>query len=164
VAKTKLSIIILSYNTKDLLMSCLDSLKKVKDEVNFEVIVVDNASSDGSPEVVAENYSWVKLVKNKRNLGFAAGNNAAKNFCRGEYILFLNSDTLMKKNTLRETLSYLDRDEKVGAMTCKILLSNGKLDKDARRSFPTPWTAFTHFSNLDRFFPHSRLFARYWYG
>ena len=165
VTKIKLSIVILSYNTKDLLVACLGSLEKVVKEVDFETIVVDNGSSDESVEAVKKlKIGKLRVVENKKNLGFAAGNNIAKNFCRGEYVLFLNSDTLIKESTLRETIKYMEQNLGVGAVTCKIILPSGKFDRDARRSFPTPWIAFTHFSGLDRIFPKSKLFARYWYG
>jgi len=161
----KLSIIILSYNTKDLLRNCLLSLNKVRDEVNFEVIVSDNGSSDGSPEMVEKEFPWVKVIKIGKNIGFSAGNNRARPFAKGEYILFLNSDTIVKKNTLRIMIDYMERNRDIGAATCKIVLPNGNLDKDARRSFVTPWIGFVHlFLKLDRLFPRSKVFARYWYG
>lgn len=160
----KLSIVILNYNTKELLATCLETLKMVEDEVSFEVIVVDNGSTDGSFESTSKNFPWVKMVRLSENLGFAKGNNAAKNICMGEYVLFLNTDTVINKNTLKETAHFLDDNKDVGAVTCKIVLPNGQLDKDSRRTFPTPWVAFTHFSGLDKVFPKSRLFAKYWYG
>lgn len=160
-----LSIVIVSYNTKEILKDCLESLKKVKDEVEFETIVSDNASIDGSVEMVKKNFPWVKLIENKDNLGFSKGNNAASNLCKGEYVLFLNSDTVVHKDTLKKTYEYLERNRDVGSVTCKIVLPNGKLDKDTRRSFPSPWVSFTHLvSPLDRIFPKSKTFAKYWYG
>ena len=161
----ELSIIILQYNTKDLLANCLNSLKTVKNELSFEVIVVDNGSTDGSIEAVKNKFGWVKLVENGENLGFAAGNNRAKPYARGKYILFLNSDTLMEKGTLKATVEYLKANKDAGALTCKLVLANGELDKDARRSFPTPWVSFTHLVlHLDKMFPTSPLFSKYWYG
>ena len=159
-----LSIVILSYNTKELLNNCLESVYGAKSETFYEVIVSDNGSSDGSVELVKEKYPNACLIENKENLGFAAGNNRAKNYCSGKYILFLNSDTELHKNTIKETLSYIEKHKRVGALTCRIVLPSGELDKDARRSFPTPWVGFTHFSGLDRLFPKSRIFAKYWYG
>ncbi len=159
----KLSIVILSYNTEKVLTDCLDSLTKVKSEVDFEVIVVDNASTDGSLRMLSHRKD-LTLIENKDNLGFAKGNNSARKSVKGEYVLFLNSDTLVAQSTLKATVNYLDEHKDVGALTCKIVLPDGSLDKDARRSFPTPWVALTHFSLLDRLFPKSPLFARYWYG
>ena len=160
----ELSVIILNYNTKDLLEKCLVSLARVKNEVNFEVIVSDNGSRDGSLEMLNRDFKWVKVIKNSKNLGFAKGNNQARNTVKGEYVLFLNSDTQILPGTLAKSISYIDSRHRVGALTCKIVLPNGDLDKDTRRSFPIPWISFTHFSGLDRLFPKSKFLARYWYG
>lgn len=161
--KPDLSIIILSYNTKDLLINCLNSLKKLNNEVNFEIIVVDNNSTDGSKKYL-DDQNDIKFIENNSNLGFAAGNNSARNKCLGKYILFLNSDTEVYKNTLKESLNFIINNPKVGVVTCKMVLPNGRLDPDSKRSFPTPWVALTHFSGLDKLFPTSRIFAKYWYG
>jgi GT2 family glycosyltransferase len=162
---SKLSIIILNYNTRDLLKECLESLEKVKSETSFEVIVCDNGSSDDSVQLVKSNFKWVKIIENNENVGFAKGNNAARNVVQGEDVLFLNSDTVMYENTLKKCVNYMSSNPDVGALTCKALLSNGSLDKDTRRSFITPWIGFVHlFLQLDRFFPKSKLFGQYWYG
>jgi GT2 family glycosyltransferase len=164
--KPNLSIIVLSYNVKDLLRDCLESLEKNKDEISFEVIVPDNASSDGSAQMVDREFPWVKkVIRLKENFGFAKGNNSAKKYVAGEYVLFLNADTAVLKNTLKSTVNYLNTHKDVGAISCKIELPNGKLDKDTRRSFITPWIGLVHiFLKLDRLFPKSKMFAKYWYG
>lgn len=163
----KLSIIILNFNTIELTKNCLLSLTKVKNEIDFEIIVVDNGSNekiDESDFKLISKACQLTLIKNSENLGFAGGNNSARKVAKGEYILFLNSDTEVYKNTLKETVNYLEIHKDAGAITCKTVLPSGKLDKDARRSFPTPWVALTHFSGLDKVFPSSKLFSRYWYG
>ncbi|MEK7498210.1 MAG: glycosyltransferase family 2 protein [Patescibacteria group bacterium] len=161
----KLSIIILSYNTKDLLLNCLRSLEKVKNEVIFEIIVVDNASTDGSLEAIKNlKIENLKILGNEVNLGFARGNNTARTIVRGEYILFLNSDTEVQPETLKKSINYLSQHKDTGVVTVRTLLPSGKLDKDVRRSFPTPFIALTHFSGLDRLFPKSKMLASYWYG
>ena len=86
--KTDLSIVILSFNTKNLLRECLESLEKVKDEASFEVIVVDNSSNDGSADMVANEFPTVELITNTSNLGFAAGNNSAQSFCQSSNQIF----------------------------------------------------------------------------
>src|SRR3990167_9081218 len=141
--KPELSIIILSFNTKDLLRDCLNSLGNVRDEISFEVIVADNGSIDGSLEMVKKEFSWVIVLDNKANLGFAKGNNAARKIAKGKYILFLNSDTVVYKGVLKKSVWFMGTDPKIGAMTCKLVLVNGKIDKDIRRRFPTPWVSFT---------------------
>lgn len=163
---TRLSIVIVSFNTKAFLKDCLESLYKHKNEVPFEIIVSDNGSIDGSIEYLQEvedKYN-LKLVLNEDNLGFSKGNNVAKGIAKGEYVLFLNPDTVVHKGVLSTTVNYMQENKDVGAVTCKIVLPSGDLDLDARRSFPTPWVALTHFAALDRLFPTSHLFAQYWYG
>lgn len=139
--KILLSIIILNYNTKELLENCLNSIKANISEVPTEVIVSDNNSSDGSSAMIKKSFSWVKLIEGP-NISFSNGNNRARNSVQGEYILFLNSDTLIHKNTLVKTVEYLKQNKNVGVVSCKLVLPNGELDKDARRRFPTPWISF----------------------
>jgi len=159
-----LSIVIVSYNTAKILDDCLATVNKIDKRVKCEVIVSDNCSSDGSVKMIRRKYPKVKLIENETNLGFSKANNKAKSVVRGEYVLFLNSDTLVPKNTIFKALLYMKENEHVGALTVKTVLPNGSLDKDARRSFPTPWVAFTHFSGLDRIFSKSKIFTKYWYG
>jgi hypothetical protein len=162
--KPELSVVILNYNTKELLEDCLNSIKRHKNEVALEVIVSDNDSTDGSCDMVEKKFPWVKVIKGK-NVGFSGGNNRAKKHVRGKMVLFLNPDTIVKKNVFKKTTDYLKSHSDVGALTCKLVLPTGELDKDVRRSFPTPWVAFSHLVlRLDRVFPKSKIFAKYWYG
>lgn len=142
-SKPVLSIVILSFNTKDLIKGCLKSLEKVRNELPFEVIVADNGSIDGSLEMVKKEFPWVIPLDNKANLGFAKGNNAARKIARGKYVLFLNSDTIIYKGVLKESIRFMEEHPEAGAMTCKLVLANGQMDKDIRRRFPTPWISFT---------------------
>ena len=139
--KPKLSVIILNYNTKELLSDCLNSVKKYMDEVPMEVIVSDNSSTDGSPEMIKKNFPWVKYVEGP-NEGFSKGNNRAKGLVQGEMVLFLNPDTVVHKDVFAKTVRYLEEHPKVGAVTCRLVLANGEMDKDIRRRFPTPWVSF----------------------
>jgi len=141
--KPELSIIILNYNTKELLEDCLNSVKKHMDEVPLEVIVSDNSSTDGSPEMVKTKFPWVKYTEGP-NEGFSKGNNRAKPLVEGRIVLFLNPDTIVHKDVLAKTVEYLKTHPKVGAVTCKLVLPSGKMDKDVRRRFPTPKIAFEH--------------------
>lgn len=139
--KIKLSIIILNYNTKELLEGCLKSVKEHMDEVPMEVIVSDNTSDDGSPEMIKKKFPWVKLLEGP-NEGFSKGNNRARPFAKGEMILFLNPDTLVYKDVFAKTVRYLEEHPKAGAVTCKLVLPDGSMDKDVRRKFPTPRISF----------------------
>lgn len=141
--KPELSIIILNYNTKELLEDCLNSVKAHMDEVPIEVIVSDNSSTDGSPEMIREKFPWVKYTEGP-NDGFSKGNNRARSMVEGKMVLFLNPDTVVNKDVFRKTVKYLKDHPDVGAVTCKLVLANGQMDKDIRRRFPTPKIAFQH--------------------
>jgi GT2 family glycosyltransferase len=141
----ELSIIILNYNTKELLEDCLNSIEKYSDEVPLEVIVSDNSSNDGSPEMIKEKFPWVKYTEGP-NEGFAKGNNRAMSLVEGKMVLFLNPDTVVHEKVFLKTVNYLKEHPDVGALSCKLVLPNGMMDKDVRRRFPTPKIAFEHFA------------------
>ena len=139
--RPELSVIILNYNTKELLEDCLNSIKKYEHEVPLEVIVSDNASTDGSPDMIRKKFPWVKLIEGE-NEGFSKGNNRARPLAKGEMILFLNPDTLVHAGVFAKTVGYLKEHSDVGALTCKLILPDGSLDRDVRRRFPTPRISF----------------------
>ena len=123
-----LSIIIISYNTKDLLLSCVSSIKKNTKKVSYEIIVVDNASSDGSVEVLKRlGGPEVKVVLNKENFGFAKANNQGIKIAKGRYILLLNSDTGVEDNILDEMLGYMEASSKTGIAGCALRSKDGSL-------------------------------------
>lgn len=160
-----LSIVIVSYNTKELLEKCLDSIKNHEPKKRaYEIIIVDNNSSDGSAEMVRKNFSHVKFVQNEKNVGFSKANNEGVKNSRGKYVLFLNPDTVVREGTLDTVLSFLEEHKEAGAATCKVELPNGRLDDASHRGFPTPWNAFSHFSGLSKAFPKSKLFSGYSLG
>lgn len=152
-----LSIIIVNYNTKDLLKECIDSIAKHTKGKKYEIIVIDNASADGSPEEVgklARRLKLIKLIKNKKNIGFAAANNQGIKVARGKYFLLLNSDTLLKKNVLAEMLSWMDNHTKVGLATCALLNSDGST-QGTGGYFPTlirvfSWMILRLVPNIDK--------------
>ena len=141
--KPELSVIILNYNTKELLEDCLNSVKKYENEVPLEVIVSDNSSTDGSPQMIKEKFPWVKYTEGP-NEGFSKGNNRARPLVEGNIVLFLNPDTVVHKNVFAKTVEYIKTHPDVGALTCKLVLPDGSMDKDVRRRFPTPKIAFEH--------------------
>lgn len=157
-----LSIIILNFNTKDLLRDCLQSvLKSKKNSFTFEIIVVDNASTDGSAVMVKKEFVQVKLIQSNKNVGFAAGNNLALKKATGRYILFLNSDAQVKSTAFKKMINFMDSDPKIGAATAKTILVSGGMDPDCHRSFPTPWASISYFMGLEKLFPKSRFFGQY---
>lgn len=163
--KLDLSIVIVSFNTKTLLKNCLNSIYKADAPVNgFEVVVVDNASIDGSVEMVGADFKQVKLIENSDNLGFAKANNVGVRECSGRFVLFLNSDTVINRFSLTKPCKYLKNHPSVGAVTIKLLLKNGEIDQDNHRGYPTPWASLTFFSGLAKIFPRSGLFNQYHLG
>ncbi len=164
----KLSIIIVSFNTRDVLSHCLESLytgyKQQFINKQFEVILIDNASSDDTIVMIKKAFPWVTLIQSESNSGFAKANNWGIQKSHGEYVLLLNPDTIVEKNTLTYLITYMDGHQAVGISTCKVLLTNGQLDDACHRGFPTPWRAFTYFSGLAKLFPHSTFFNGYHLG
>jgi len=156
-----LSIIIVNYNTKELLKDCLESIQTSQELTSDEIFVVDNASSDKSVEMVKKDFPNVLLLSNRQNLGFAKANNQAIKKASGRYILLLNPDTKVEKNTLWEMIRFMENNPKVGVATCRVELPNCELDRDCRRSFPTPWVSFSKFSGLAKIFPKTKLFGSY---
>ena len=157
----QLSVVIVNYNVRVFLENALTSVFRAMEKIDGEVFVVDNASDDGSVEMVRQKFPRVNLVVNGRNLGFAAANNRALLKCRGKFILLLNPDTLMQEDTFQVMLRYLEETPEVGMAGCRILNPDGSLEPACRRSFPTPWVAFTKIAGLGALFPHSKLFGRY---
>lgn len=168
-----LSIIIVNLNTKKFVVECLESIEKNYPEAlqagKYEIIVSDNGSTDGSVDAFKEfkKKSSIKLLMildNKKNLGFAKGNNVGVEKSKGRYVLFLNPDTVMYAKTLTTLVDFMDKHPESGATGCQVTVPSGGIDEASHRGFPTPWNAFTHFSGLEKKFPHSRLFAGYTRG
>ena len=157
-----LSIVIVNYNTRQLLDDCLASIVAAEAPAGgLEVIVVDNASSDGSQALVREKYPAVQLIASEVNRGFSAANNLGMAVANGRTILFLNSDTRLEPDALVKPLAYLDQQPKVGALTVRLIYPTGERDPDNHRGFPTPWNAICHFSGLSKLFPNDPRFNGY---
>lgn len=160
-----LSIIIVSYNTRELTVACISSIVATIKNTSYEIIVVDNDSGDDTIEELNKlAIKQVKVIKNAKNLGFSKANNIGIKDARGKYVLFLNSDTVVYENTLDGMVEFMNKHREAGAATCFVELPNGKLDEAAHRGFPTPWRAFSHFSGFSRSFPHTKLFSGYLLG
>ncbi len=157
-----LSIIIVSYNTKEFVKKCIESIYETVNDVSFEVIIVDNASTDGTKEE-AQNlkYPDYTYIQNSKNLGFSKANNIGIKKATGKYILFLNPDIELHSKTLDGMVKFMDEHKDAGAATCKLVTPNGKIDDATHRGFPTPWNSFTHFSGLAKLFGKTKLFGGY---
>ena len=157
---TDLSIVIVNFRTKDNLRVALSSVYASRTAYVYEVFVVDNDSRDGSAEMVEQEFPWVNLVRNINN-GFSKANNLGLNCCSGRFVLILNPDTRLGSDVLQTCVDYLDAHNDIGALSCRVVLGDGKLDKAARRSFPDPISALYRLSGLALLFPRSRTFANY---
>lgn len=156
-----LSIIIVNYNVKEFLQNLLHSIQKAAIDISTEIIIVDNASDDGSVELIKNKFPSVNLIENKINVGFGKANNQALKFARGDFILLINPDAVVSEDTLNKMISFLKEHQDAGVAGCKILNADGTLQLACRRSFPGPWTSFTKVTGLSSLFPKSKLFARY---
>jgi len=167
-----LGIVIVNWNTKDLLRRCLQTVLMSIGDFQFEVVVVDNASSDGSVEMVRTEFPTVKVIASEVNGGFSYGNNLGLKLLgyRGQgdvdaeaprYALLLNPDTEVPVESLAGMIKFMDSRPEVGVAGPKLVLEDGSLDLACRRSFPTPMVSFYRFSGLSRLFPRNRQFGRY---
>ena len=149
------SIIIVSYNTRKLLADCLATISAGVQGFSAETLVVDNASSDGSGDMVARDFDWVRLIHNNRNAGFAAANNMAIREAKGRYILLLNSDTRLYPGAVAEMIRFMDEHPRVGYCGPCLLNPDGSHQPSARR-FPTVLSAGFSTLGLTHRFPSCR--------
>lgn len=155
-----LSILIVSYNTRDTLLACLESVYAQAAEVSFEVIVIDNHSQDGSADAVARKFPSVELLRSEQNLGFANANNRALKEASGRYIVLLNPDALLSGNVLRMAMAHMDEDATVGMAGARLIAPDGAWQPSARQ-FPSLLNEFLNLSGLSARFPRSRFFGRF---
>ncbi|MBI4067694.1 glycosyltransferase family 2 protein, partial [Candidatus Gottesmanbacteria bacterium] len=162
----KLSIIIVNYNSAHFLKNCLLSLRhSTLPAKEYEIIIVDNNSKDNSlADAISIKDLKLTIVKNDQNIGFAKANNIAIKRSIGEYVLLLNPDTILEKDTLNIMVQYMEENKKAAVASCKILLPNGDIDDASHRGFPTPWNAFCHFVGFGKIFPQSNFFNGYHLG
>jgi GT2 family glycosyltransferase len=156
-----LSIIIVNYNVKEFLQNLIHSIHKAAQNLTYEIIIIDNASSDGSVEFISEKFPEIKLIPNDVNLGFGKANNQGLKIAKGNYILLINPDSLVSEDTFSKLISFFENHPGVGLASCKILNPDGTLQLACRRSYPGPWTSFCKVTGLSTLFPKSKLFARY---
>jgi GT2 family glycosyltransferase len=155
-----LSIVVASFNTKELLRHCLGTLKAATKDIPSEIVVVDNSSADGTPAMVASEFPQVTLLANDKNEGFARANNRAMKLTRGRFVLLLNPDTLVPPETIGPLLAFLRDHPKVGLVGCRVDRPDGRLDEACKRNFPTPLSALARFLALDRVFAGRKSYRR----
>ena len=156
----KLSIIIVNYNGKEITLDCIESIYSRLQYIDFEIIVVDNASKDGSADTISDEFPEVSLIKNVENLGFSKANNQGIKIAKGDYALLLNNDTLLKDGNFSNLLEYMESKSDVGILGCRITNPDGSLQLSCYK-FPSMWEMITHYTFLTRLFPDSRLVGDY---
>jgi hypothetical protein len=156
-----LSIIIVNYNVKEFLQNLIHSIEKASSTFTKEIVIIDNASDDGSVDFIKEKFPYVKLTANQKNLGFGKANNIGLKEVHGKYILLINPDTIIAEDTFGKMIQFFENNPDAGLAGCKILNPDGTLQPACRRSFPGPWTSFTKVSGLSTLFPNNKIFARY---
>ena len=160
----QLSVIIVNYNVKYFLEQCLYSVQKACLGTDAEIIVADNNSTDGSKDYLEQNFPAVNFIWNSENAGFAKANNLALKKAKGEFILFLNPDTILSEDSIEKGLQFFATNKMAGAIGIHMIDGSGNFLKESKRAFPSPLTSLFKLSGLARLFPRSETFARYHLG
>jgi len=151
-----ISVIVVNYNTAHLLDPMFSAIEKGRGSLKLQIIVVDNASRDGSVEVLRSRHPTVELIENPVNVGFGRANNQVLPKLRGRYVLLLNTDAFVSSDTLPKTVGYMDAHPRCGVLGVKLVGRDGSLQPSCRY-FPTPWNIFLVSTGLARFFPKTHL-------
>ncbi len=154
------SVIIVSFNTREVLRQCLQSVVADAAGLDAEIIVVDNASTDGSPEMVEQDFPQVAVVRSEINLGFGEGNNVALRLARGRYFVLLNSDAFFVKGALPLAIRHMDNNPAVGLGGCRLIGRDGD-SQPSSRCFHTVVGDLVVLSGLAAKFPKSKFFGRF---
>ncbi len=160
----QLSVIIVNYNVKYFLEQCLHSVKAAIKEIDAEVIVVDNNSTDESLNYLPPLFPFVHFVANPHNMGYGKANNQALKIAKGKYVLFLNPDTIIAEKVLSECIRFLETNKQAGAVGVKLIDGSGKFLPESKRSLPSPLASFFKLSGMAALFPKSSIFNEYALG
>lgn len=158
----QLSIIILNYNVRYFLEQCVLSVQKALEDIEGEIIVVDNNSTDDSCTMMQKRFPEVTLIQNSENIGFSKGNNIGVAAAKGEYICILNPDTVVAEDTFEKVLAFAKTQNNLGIIGVKLIDGSGNFLPESKRGIPTPWVAFTKIMGLYRCFPQVSFFAKYY--
>ncbi len=159
-----LSIIIVSYNVKHFAEQCLCSVKEAIQNIEAEVIIIDNNSTDDSTAYLQSKFPWVTFLQNKHNEGFAKANNRALAEAKGNYILFLNPDTILPEDALEKCIFFYEQNIQAGAVGVRMLDGSGSFLPESKRAFPSPLVSLYKMLGLSSLFPSSPLFGKYALG
>lgn len=155
------SICMVSLDCWAVLEPCLDSLLATSADVSYEVLLVDNGSTDGTPAKVREQYPWVHLIENGANVGFTKATNQGIDVSTGRFVLWLNTDTLLRPDSLVTLVHGLEGDPRRGVVGPKVLNADGSFQEQCRRGMPTPMASLAYMLRLDRLFPHNKRLGQY---
>lgn len=158
----KLSVIIVNYNVKYFIEVCLHSVFRAAEGIAAEVIVVDNNSKDDSCAMIKAMYPQVRLIENKENLGFSRANNQGVAIAQGEYILFLNPDTVMPEDFLQKMVAYMDAHPEAGSIGPRLVDGRGQYAPDGKKSFPSLSVAIFKTTGINKIFKNSPYFNKYY--
>jgi GT2 family glycosyltransferase len=153
------SVVIVNWNTKELLQDCLSSVYEHAGDIDYEIIVIDNASTDGSAEMVKNDFQQVILIENSENRGFAAANNQGMAIAKGRYVLLLNSDTVVLDNAIAKTVSFADENPQAAVTGCRVLNPDRTLQRTCFM-FPSVLNMLLSSTYLYKLFPKNRFFGR----
>ena len=160
----KLSVVIVNYNVRYFLEQALKAAIRASENIDAQIFVVDNNSSDDSVEMVRQKFPGIHLIANEDNKGFSSANNQAIRQATGEYILLLNPDTVVEEDTFMKCIDFMDGHPEAGGLGVKMIDGKGNFLPESKRGFPSPFVAFTKAFGLSRLFPKSKLFNKYHLG
>lgn len=158
----QLSVIILNYNVRYFLEQCVRSVLNAISNIDAEIIVVDNNSTDGSSQMMQELFPHIRYVDNKSNVGFPRGNNIGVSYAKGEYICVLNPDTVVSESTFTKLLSFASKQQKMGIVGCQLIDGKGQFLPESKRGIPTPWVSFSKAIGFNRIAPKSSFLNAYY--
>src|SRR5690554_1668414 len=158
----QLSVVILNYNVRHFLEVCVKSVQKALQNMDGEIIVVDNASTDGSKEMMQSCFPGITYLYQEENAGFPKGNNIGVASAKGEFVCILNPDTIVAEDTFEVLLQEYKQLDHPGILGCHLIDGSGQFLAESKRGIPTPWVAFTKVTGLYKLFPKSSLFNQYY--
>lgn len=155
----QLSVILINHNTQAITKQTIESILNTLKQVEYEIVVIDNSSDES--EVIDFSNEKVRIFKGIKNNGFGHACNIGSKEAKGEYLLFLNSDTILNDCTVDEVFYYLKNHHDIGVIGVRQLLPNGTLDAGCKRGFPTPMSSIYYFSGISKRYPNSKRFGAY---
>ena len=156
-----LSICIITLNAREYLRACLESIQRYSPTLSYEIIVADNASTDGTVEMLAQDFPQVRLICNPQNLGFSKAANQMLALARGDFFVLLNPDTQLVEDVFTPLVAYLRANPEVGVAIPKVVNADGSFQAQSRRGEARPVEVFGYFLGLGKLFPHSRKLNGY---